>query len=84
MKSHAVTTIKNQKDAQVEASILEIEQLAKKESEVNEELWAVLRRYDYCHRMAKQRIGMTDFCTEHLLMKLVELEEPLGMQFVKK
>lgn len=39
MKSHAITTIKNQKDAQVEASILEIEQLAKKESEVNEELW---------------------------------------------
>lgn len=39
MKSHPITTIKNQKDAQVEASILEIEQLAKKESEVNEELW---------------------------------------------
>lgn len=38
-ESHAITTIKNQKDAQVKASILEIEQLAKKESEVNEELW---------------------------------------------
>ena len=39
MKSHAIARIKNQKDAQVEAPILEIEQLAKKESEVNEELW---------------------------------------------
>ena len=51
---------------------------------VSPEWVVVLRRYDYCHRMAKQRIGMIDFCTEHLLMKLLELEEPLGMQFVKK
>ena len=36
MESHAITTIKNQKDVQVGASILEIEELAKKESEVNE------------------------------------------------
>jgi hypothetical protein len=33
--------------------------------------------------MAKQHIGMTDFA-EHLLMKVLELEEPLRMQFVKK
>jgi hypothetical protein len=43
----------------------------------------ILRRCDYSHRRAKQRIGTTDFCTEHLLMKLLELEEPTGMKLVK-
>jgi hypothetical protein len=42
-----------------------------------------LRRCDFCHRRSKQRIGTTDFCLEHLLMKLLELEGETGMKFVK-
>jgi hypothetical protein len=40
MNSHAIIMMINQQNAQVEALIsLEVEQLAKNESEVNEELW---------------------------------------------
>lgn len=44
----------------------------------------VLRRCDCnCHRLAKQRIGTTDYCELHLLMELLELQDATGMKLVR-
>jgi hypothetical protein len=44
----------------------------------------VLRKCDCnCHRLAKQRVGTTDYCELHLLMELLELQYATGMKLVK-
>jgi hypothetical protein len=44
----------------------------------------VLRKSDCnCHRLAKQRVGNTDYCELHLMMELLELQDEMGMKLVR-
>ncbi len=36
-----------------------------------------------CHRLAKQRVGTTDYCELHPLTELLELQDEMGMNLVK-
>jgi hypothetical protein len=35
-----------------------------------------------CHRLAKQRVGTTDYCELHLTIELLELQDETGMKLV--
>jgi hypothetical protein len=56
-----------------------------KMSNFTNDRYLILRKCDYCRRVAKQRVGNTDFCDKHLMYKLLELEDSAeGVVFVKK